>query len=341
MLFLLLLCLLFVGIGILFVLDYRRFADNSMELPGRVVAAQRREKQKSSGKAEITYYPVLEYSYGKTFQFMSTTGYTGYLPYRINDIVSILIDKDDPVQARIKGRNSFYAGVMMMVGGAVTALITASFYWDDSNFFSILFSMAIIGFGVSKLRSVFRKFLSKIIAAPPASGITPDGSAWEKSHAPAGIENLLHDLSGISRNGSRAIFATVFLLIGLVGLGGGGYLLQDKVTFLQNASPGTGTVTGIDAVESWNSSRTMTTTTYFPFVEFATPDERVIKFRGDTGSKSFTRYSPGDKLPIYYLPENPDENMIDKGVVINFSHSILLLTFGGILFFTGIILFRK
>jgi len=51
-------------------------------------------------------------------------------------------------------------------------------------------------------------------------------------------------------------------------------------------------------------------------------------------------YMKGDTVQVYYLPEQPENALIDQGVVTNYAGPILLLTFGGILFSIGILMVR-
>jgi len=97
-------------------------------------------------------------------------------------------------------------------------------------------SIGFLWVAFSRLKSGFLKITAKLQRVVQSdSNIAGTGLAWEKSQPPADAKNWLYDTSGISNKGSRGILAVIFLLVGLAGLGAGGYLFQDRLAFIGSA----------------------------------------------------------------------------------------------------------
>ncbi len=62
--------------------------------------------------------------------------------------------------------------------------------------------------------------------------------------------------------------------------------------------------------------------TYYPVVRFHTADNLTVEFKDEVGSNPPTR-RPGDKANVIYLPANPAQAMIDRGI-LNWAVPVLM-----------------
>ena len=103
--------------------------------------------------------------------------------------------------------------------------------------------------------------------------------------------------------------ALPFLAVaGFALLIGGGIWLERQVSFLSAAVASEGRVVRNDEIESNGSSPS-----YHAVVLFTDRIGRRIEFRDPVGS-SPALYSTGDRVRVFYLPNEPGRSMIDRGV---------------------------
>ncbi len=107
----------------------------------------------------------------------------------------------------------------------------------------------------------------------------------------------------------------IISLLGTVGLLGaalfigGLYVLYQRYSVYQNGIRTEGVVVEnfqsvTSAEDSSDSSRTASSISYYPIVQFYTTNQHVIKFKGNTGS-SVPEHQEGDKVPVFYKPSEP------------------------------------
>jgi len=335
---LLLIGLVFAAAGFFFLYDYRKFSARSDQLQGKLFALSRYEKHHSNSKIEVTYHPVIEYIADKTWQFQSPSGFKAYMPYQIGDAIPLRVSRDNPREARVYSKDNFYVGILLLILGLELSVIAAADLLVNGSLFYLLSGIGIVGYGISKLKSSFDRAVSKLQSFRSNTETLVDGLAWEKSVPPPQTESWIYDLSAIDRKGSHAILGPILMLVGTIFLGGGGYWLQDRVTFISAAVHVPGEVTRIDEVRSTATDRVEFS--YYPFVSFTTRDGKSMEFRSDVGN-SVSVYQQGDKVQVYYLLAQPADAILDQGIVMNFAWSILLLTIGGMLFFIGLLVFGR
>ena len=106
-----------------------------------------------------------------------------------------------------------------------------------------------------------------------------------------------------------------------------------RVALFRNGLPATGTV-----VENYQSRSTdsddHTSVSYYPVVEFQTPDGQTHRFKGSTGSSS-PDFEEGARAKLRYNPKNPSEAQL-----VNFSQfwlgPVVITAAGLIALFLGI-----
>ncbi|MBE8726537.1 DUF3592 domain-containing protein [Flavobacterium hungaricum] len=131
------------------------------------------------------------------------------------------------------------------------------------------------------------------------------------------------------------IIKYVFLIIGLIALGGALYLYQNKREFLDKAITVQGTV------KELISSRSKNSTTYKPLVSFITKDGKQIEYTSSVSSNP-PSYEVGEKVEIFYDPADPYDADINGFASLWLGPLVLGIL--GIIFFSigfSIILFGR
>ena len=115
--------------------------------------------------------------------------------------------------------------------------------------------------------------------------------------------------------------------MGLASLAAGLIWGAKRMALFRNGLPAQGKVVEVlqgEAVDDEEAPRP----SYYPVVEFQTPDGRSFRFKGSTGSSS-PEFAIGTQVQVRYNPQNPQQAQLTK-----FSHfwlGPLLLVIGGLL----------
>ena len=112
----------------------------------------------------------------------------------------------------------------------------------------------------------------------------------------------------------------VLAAIGAAMLGLGAYLISDTRAFVADAVPAEGRV--IDLARSRSSD----STSYYPIVEFQTPDGTRIEFRGGVGSNP-PSYTRGEAVKVLYQPAAPERARIHSTFAL-WGASIIVVILG-------------
>jgi len=106
----------------------------------------------------------------------------------------------------------------------------------------------------------------------------------------------------------------VFFFIAAIGLGGlSVHLGQNMKAFLTDATHASGKVVRMESVRSSDSDGG-TSYSYYPVVSFVTPDAERTEFRDSVGSNP-PAYQRGDKIDVLYDPADPQQAIIDRGIM--------------------------
>lgn len=126
----------------------------------------------------------------------------------------------------------------------------------------------------------------------------------------------------------KNIILTLFLIIGLLFLGGAVWSLSSSLALTKNGVAVTGTIIGLDVDVSEDNSKT-----YFPIIEFTTQDNQQVEFRSSMGSSSY-RGSIGQQIEVLYEPLNPRSAVIDSTFGV-YGASIIMGIFGVVFTLVG------
>jgi len=123
----------------------------------------------------------------------------------------------------------------------------------------------------------------------------------------------------------------ILLLVALLMTGGGLYFAAFQVDLLLHGETATGEVVALEAGTSTSSS---SRPAYFPIVAFEAPDGSRITFRHRTG-QSPPAYAVGDRVPVTYLPDDPESALIAESFM-NWLLPLVLLALGPALIFVAL-----
>ncbi|MDZ7839333.1 MAG: DUF3592 domain-containing protein [Gammaproteobacteria bacterium] len=327
--------LVFAALGGYVLWDARRFARQAVQGEGLVIGFAVNERRGKSGN-RTTYSPVIRYRHqGEDYEFTGRIG-SSRVKRTIGDPAAILISPDDPADARLDGPGmQIFGGIFLVLGLGTMAVFFSVF---DFSFLSLIIAggvIAVLAFQVkAKLRQHDIHGLEDMKSALAAAGQgrrrEPTGSAGEESRPiitdPEAFENQRE------KNKAPGWVLVLFLLIGLGVLVGGGFVAKQRSDFLSDAQSAPGEV--IDFERRTSTSDGKTTTTYYPVVRYQPPGhDAPVTFQHDTGSSS-PGYSRGDAVTVLYSPDDPDEAIIDSGLMNWFAPGLMILL-GGVFTLMG------
>ena len=125
--FVILVGLLFVGIGIYSLISDKEKAKRcTQETSGTIVELKKETSEDSDGHTEYVYYPIIRYTAkGNTITKKSNIGSSNYSKYRVNEKVTIFYNPNKVEEFMIEGENGskFIAIVFISLGSLVTIVI--------------------------------------------------------------------------------------------------------------------------------------------------------------------------------------------------------------------------
>jgi hypothetical protein len=105
---------------------------------------------------------------------------------------------------------------------------------------------------------------------------------------------------------SKLLKGVGLFFLGIILLVIGVYLLKNKMEFLNNSVQVVGTIIDVE------SSRSNSTTYYYPVISFHTLDGTTYTFSSETGSSAAFDINKGDKISVRYTEENPQNAKVDS-----------------------------
>jgi len=345
---------LFIG-GLLFVLTGSFFLWRQIEdfltyksANGKVIAFEKRTfasdyQTKKGGR----FYPVFTYKAGGTKKKFTGTDGSSRPSCQIGDTVKVLyIPGED--EAKIKKRLPLIFGFVFFGTGIcliIYFLLNFSFSVFSSSFAALLGIMLLV-----KIRNLMKEkeinSLNELKESFRESNRKNPGKDIQKH-----VE-LIDDLQNLqpvrlNQNRKFKLAGTIFTIIGIAAIGLALYLGADRARFLAIAQKTEGEVTELNLTTSRENNsmnrrnnRNREARLYYPVVEFKVPgSDHTQSFEHETGS-STPAYSAGDKVYVLYNPENPDEAIIDEGIM-NWLLPGIPSVLGLVFLISGIFLLRE
>lgn len=325
--------LLFAAIGGYMLWDARRFARRAVRGEGLVIGFAVNERRGKSG-SRTTYSPVIRYQYqGEDYQFTGRLG-SSHVKRGIGDPAAILISPDDPGDARLDGPGmQIFGGVFLVLGLGTMAVFFSVF---DFSLLSLVIAGGVMAVLATQAVMKLRKhgihggedMKNALAAARQAGGRDEPGGTGGESRP------IITDPRAFEKKRKKTpVWALLLvLLIGLSVLVGGGYVAKQRGEFLSKARPATGTV--IDFKRRTSTSDGKTKTTWYPVVRYQPPGrDAPATFRHDTGSSS-PAYRRGESVSVLYAQGDPEEAIIDAGLMNWLGPGVMILV-GGVFTVAG------
>lgn len=325
--------LIFAALGGYMLWDALRFARTAVGGEGLVIGFAVNERRGKSG-SRTTYSPVIRYRHqGEDYEFTGRLG-SSHVKRSIGDPAAILISPDDPADARLDGPGmQIFGGILLILGlGTMTVFFTVF----DFSLLSLVIAGGVVAALAFQVMTKLRKrgihgvedMKNALAAAGQGRHRNEPGSAGRESRQiitdPGAFEN--------KRRKTPGWVLVVILLVGLGVLVGGGFVAKQRGEFLSDARQATGEV--IDFKRRTSTSDGKTTTTWYPIVRYRPPGhDAPVTFQHDTGSSS-PAYNRGESVAVLYAPENPDEAIIDAGLMNWLGPGVMILV-GGVFTVAG------
>lgn len=123
--------------------------------------------------------------------------------------------------------------------------------------------------------------------------------------------------------------AIVCLLVGIGVLILGNHARQNENRFMEYGQQAEGTVIEVKRVSKRSGrKRKRTTTSYCPIVSFTNAEGQLQQAPSLLSTKDHKKLKPGDKVTIYYLPENKEEGLLQGDS--NSESYLMFILVGGI-----------
>ncbi|HTT32737.1 MAG TPA: DUF3592 domain-containing protein [Methylomirabilota bacterium] len=117
--------------------------------------------------------------------------------------------------------------------------------------------------------------------------------------------------SGIIERVRRGVMA-VSLILGLALLVGGGYFAERQREFITKSVAVEGRVIENERADWYDKDKGFSRTSYRAIVSFTDRSGRAFTHRDEIGMNP-PSFSVGQRVTIFYDPENPQKAMIDRG----------------------------
>ncbi|WP_428667886.1 DUF3592 domain-containing protein [Runella sp.] len=103
------------------------------------------------------------------------------------------------------------------------------------------------------------------------------------------------------KKAAELFVSIIFSVVGIAITAGGWYAYQSQKKFVAIAQKTSGVVTALEYSRSRKGGGS-----YYPIVEFQTPEGRTFSFRSDVGSNP-APYDRGEQVEVLYNPHDPNE----------------------------------
>jgi len=312
------------AIGFYLVADHTKYVNKALETPGRIIGF----KTSKGSKGSVFYRPVVRCYIGSVNEFTSTYG-SGKPQYQIGDTVPVLYVEGK--QPRIKSLLPYILGfVLMVMGGIATAVYILMFsftFWYMGTTVLILILL-----GLAARKKMKSHGIDSIDELKDKIKSYESENDEQQNHIIRNPEHIKR--IGIRQQKTLKKAGPVFLFFGIAATIAAIYLSVQRYDFLEQAASATGRVVDMHVKRSSDGS------SYYPVVEFSPSGSfDVFTFRHDVGSNP-PSYRRGEQVEILYLPNNPEEAIIDAGL-FNWAAPLLVIFLGIIFTASGISIIKK
>ena len=284
------------------------------------------------------YYPVYRYQMpdGRTLESTSDIGSSGFAGKETGRMVPLLVFENDPTSARASGNIAFgiVDTVLTLLG---LFIIYISFTRYPVTRMSVFMAIAMFCYSGMKLQGI-------LIPKGQRLSLATWKAAMKKKHETemqdlpvqriedlVGTDDMKKKLAQQAQNVKTV--GPLLLAAGALMIWGGVHVGNKLENLLQFGVAAKGHVVSMDSGASSGD------TVYYPVVSFTDPGGHAFQFKDPTG-ESPPEFQAGDEVGVIYLPSDPKDAIIDRGI-FNYLGPVLLLLLGTVFSIVGITMMRR
>lgn len=324
-----LICLAF---GALFVADHIYKRMKGRKVKGRVIGMRAKGSM---------YHAVYEYTApdGTRYEVDDSTGFGAVTKNNIGKTVTLYLTGDNPHDARKHGMLGLALSAVFLIPAAAFIYAAAtSFEFTWMTLVMALLGIGWAGYKIKKSLTITPRELwekrneFKLRPKNKASG-TKAAKKEDSSKADKKADGRLLTAQEINESiieHDKKFMRITIPVMGLVAvamIAGGLYLYRDMSLISANGVRTSGEIVRIDS--EYNSSADSSGYTYYGVVAYRTDSGVEIEFRDNVGS-SHPSFKTGDQVDVMYNPQEPQDAIVDRGL-LNWLPSVGLCLGGGLL----------
>ncbi|MFZ2490423.1 MAG: DUF3592 domain-containing protein [Thermoanaerobaculia bacterium] len=299
-----------VAVGVLLIVSARRISATGRRFDAEVAGYA----QTLSKKGSRTYAPVLSFRHPRAGRcYVQHAIGSGSIPYEVGRRVRVVVSEQEPMRGRLDSNGPYWFGGVILAIGIVLSIVFFTTF--RPGIFSTAVPVAVIVVLVARARRAktsmnlggkienLKGGVEKMLRSATTGEVVPE-SAFDRSTLapPAEIEAVLR---GQPRQ--AIVGGIILLLLGAAALTGSWFWVGKRFAYLERASSAEGVV--VEMVRSSGSKGT----TWAPVIEFTPAGEwGAVRFR-HKASSSNPSWRVGDRTPVLYDPERPQDAMVDYG----------------------------
>ena len=331
------------ALGAFMLWDDKQFRKQAINGRGTVVAMSVSETRSRNSSSTEVYAPVVQYEIdGETHEFTARVA-SSHVSHSIGDPVDILINRNDPSDARLVKSPALAIAYAMMAFGL--AFVIAFFIIFPISLHSIAIAALIFGIILLQLYFKARKHGIRSIEdlKQRAQQVKKQGPLQTANKAVTSSKQVITEQGAFQRHTRQkkkvpVWLVAVFMMVGIGMLAGGVFLTKQRAEFLNSALASQGKV--VDFKRSTSHSEGRTTTTYYPIVVYSPQNsDQQIRFEHDVGSSN-PSFRTGEIVPVLYSAANPSEAIINQGW-LNWLGPLILCTMGAIFFLVSFFMLKQ
>ena len=274
----------------------------------------RKKHVHSQGQGSEFYYSVFEYQApnGDRMEQMSKMGSTGLLNRIPGTEVDLMVLPEKPQKVRRKSVFLLVFGLVFFLPGMFVMYIAVTTF--EANYMVFVMVLAGIGFIGFKILNFMKDIpleeLKEGLASIKSSKMEITESGGPKNTHQLTTAEIQERMKSQVKTLRIGAWITVLIAVGLIV--GGYYAQEDMRERIEMGVNAQGEVVDMRQKRS-SSSDGGTSYTYHAIVHFTDLSGRSVRFEDSMGS-SHPMMKVGDAVKVLYVPDNPRDAIIDRGI---------------------------
>ncbi len=278
-------------------------------------------KKKKQSYAGEMYYPIFEYKSpsGEILEKKSDMGTSYFLNNLPGKRVKLLVMPDDATRVRKVGYVGLIFGLIFFLPGVFIGYM--AFTQFEFNPFVIVLILGGLGFLFYKVFGLWHS-IPEADRKEAFSDFKSGKMFKDAKFSVSSSSNKKGDGDRLDQHGIRArirpqqrymkITAMICFLISAGLFIGSYYTGQDMIDMVQNGVRAQGEV--VDIRSRYSSGSDSSGYTYYAVVKFSDGEGQSYRFEDRVGS-SHPMFKRGDVVTVLYMPDDPDDAIVDRGLL--------------------------